>query len=96
MNAVLSTHSSFDNVSISFQSAALNNWACLTIGLLNKSIKKEEWERKVNQLVYLREREKFLDNQLDGFVQDPDFRSTEDAAKRLTGEMLKILKVSSC
>eukprot|EP00112_Aurelia_sp_Birch-Aquarium-sp1_P006524 Seg1719.8 transcript_id=Seg1719.8/GoldUCD/mRNA.D3Y31 product="hypothetical protein" protein_id=Seg1719.8/GoldUCD/D3Y31 len=74
------------------KSAALNNWACLTIGLLNKKIKKEEWERKVNQLVYLREREKFLDNQLDGFVQDPDFRSAEDAAKKLTGEILKNLK----
>ena len=43
--------------------------------------------------MYLNEREEFLDQQLNGFVQDPVLREVPDAASTLSSNFLKNMKV---
>ena len=50
--------------SILFQSRALNGWARLVIGLLNRIYQDEELELRAKQLLYMRDREELLDEQL--------------------------------
>ena len=87
------SNESSDLFFVLFQSAALNHWASLTIGLLNREYTKDEKERKMRQLMYLNEREQFLDQQLNGFVQDPVLREVPDAASTLSSNFLKNMKV---
>ena len=75
------------------QLSAIKNWACLTIGLLKREYSKKENERQEKQLAYLVEREGFLDNHLNGFIQDPDMRSAKDTASIIESEMLRGFKV---
>eukprot|EP00794_Sanderia_malayensis_P018667 gene18667-20552_t len=72
------------------KSAALNHWASLTIGLLNRIYRAEEDERKSYQLEYLKSREKLLDKHLGGHAQDRT--STDEVAGRISRNMLKKLQ----
>ena len=47
-----------------FQSRALNGWARLVIGLLNRMYHEEELELRAKQFLYMRDREELLDEQL--------------------------------
>ena len=84
----------FFDIYFSSQRAAINNWACLTIGLLKREYSKKENERQEKQLAYLLERESFLDHHLDGFIQDPDMRTTKDTALIINSEMLRSFMVN--
>ncbi|XP_032228373.2 uncharacterized protein LOC5504212 isoform X2 [Nematostella vectensis] len=46
------------------KSRAVNNWAMLCIGLLNRMYREEELELRASQLMYLQDREGYLDEQL--------------------------------
>lgn len=56
--------SDHDEIVATPKSRALNGWARLVIGLLNRMYQEEELELRAKQLLYMRDREELLDEQL--------------------------------
>ena len=74
----------------SFQSRALNGWARLVIGLLNRMYQEEELELRAKQLLYMRDREELLDEQL---MSHKDITRHQTNVSLLQTNTLQLLQV---
>ena len=65
------------------QSRAVNNWAVLTIGLLNREYKQLEREIELRQQRHLEERQLYLDDQL-VYARDSNLRLRRPSGDKAT------------
>lgn len=72
------------------QSRALNGWARLVIGLLNRMYRDEELELRAKQLLYMRDREELLDEQL---MSHKDVTHHQSDASFVQANTLQLLQV---
>lgn len=75
-----------------FQSKALNGWARLVIGLLNRIYHEEELELRAKQLLYMRDREELLDEQL--MSHNAVTQHSTSASLVQATDMIQMLQVS--
>jgi len=71
------------------KSRALNGWARLVIGLLNRMYREEELELRAKQLLYMRDREELLDEQL---MSHKDVMQHQTNVSLLQTNMLQLLQ----
>ena len=69
----------FYMIFLHIQSQCINNWFRLTVGLINKDYKEKETTRRAQQMLYIRNREAFIDEQMENAKcnNDPKFGEVE-------------------
>ena len=89
---------SFSLLSHIQQSKAVNNWAKLSLGLLNRFYVNEELELRASQLLYLQGREELLDEQLEGMTHKDIMRRQENvtALRMNTLQLLQVSGIDVC
>ena len=80
----------FSVLFVHLQSRALNGWARLVIGLLNRMYRDEELELRAKQLLYMRDREELLDEQL---MSHKDVTHHQSDASFVQANTLQLLQV---
>ena len=80
----------FSALFVYLQSRALNGWARLVIGLLNRMYRDEELELRAKQLLYMRDREELLDEQ---FMSHKDVTHHQSDASFVQANTLQLLQV---
>ena len=80
----------FSVLFVYLQSRALNGWARLVIGLLNRMYRDEELELRAKQLLYMRDREELLDEQLMSHKDVTHHQSDASFVQANTSQLLQV------